>query len=43
MHQLVAADLTWWLLIPYITGTVSGSLFGAKVSMKIEQLIGAKT
>jgi len=43
MHHLVQADLTWWLLIPYVTGTVTGSIFGAKVSMKIEHLIGAKT
>ena len=43
MHHLVQADLTWWLLVPYIVGTVSGSLFGAKVSMFIEKTIGAKT
>jgi len=43
MHQLVVADLSYWLLIPYIIGTVSGSIFGAKVSMKIEKMIGAKT
>lgn len=43
MHQLVVADLSLWLFIPYVTGTVAGSLFGAKVSMKIESAIGAKT
>lgn len=43
MHYLVAADLTFWLAIPYIIGTVAGSIFGAKASMKIEKLIGAKT
>ena len=43
MHQLVAADLSLWLAIPYIGGTVAGSIFGAKVSMYIEKLIGAKT
>ena len=42
MHQLVVADLSFWLLIPYIVGTVSGSLFGAKVSMRIERSIGAR-
>ena len=42
MHLLVAADLTWWLAFPYIAGTVCGSLLGAKVSMYIEQKIGAK-
>ena len=43
MHQLVVADLSYWLAVPYIIGTVSGSIFGAKVSMKIEKIIGAKT
>lgn len=43
MHQLVVTDLSFWLLAPYVVGTVSGSLFGAKVSMKIEGLIGAVT
>ena len=43
MHHLVQADLTWWLLIPYIIGTVTGSISGAHISMKIEKLIGAKT
>lgn len=42
MRELVVADLTYWLLLPYIVGTVSGSLFGATISMKIEKLIGAK-
>lgn len=43
MHQLVMADLSYWLALPYVVGTVAGSLFGAKVSMAIERLIGAKT
>ena len=43
MHYLVATELSWVMAIPYIIGTVAGSLFGAKVSMKIEKLIGAKT
>ena len=31
------------MAIPYIVGTVAGSLFGSKVSMKIEKFLGAKT
>lgn len=31
------------LAIPYIIGTVGGSLFGSEVSIKIEKIIGAKT
>jgi uncharacterized membrane protein YfcA len=33
----------YWMAIPYLIGTVSGSLFGAKVAMGIEKKIGAKT
>lgn len=43
MHFLVASELSWVMAIPYIIGTVSGSVFGAKVSMKIEKIIDAKT
>ena len=43
MHQLVVASLAYWLIAPYIIGTVAGSIFGAKTSMKIETLIGAST
>lgn len=42
IRQLVLADLTWWLIVPYVAGTVSGSVFGAKVSMRIERIIGAR-
>ena len=31
------------MAVPYIIGTVSGSLFGASASIRIEKLIGAKT
>lgn len=43
MRELVVADLTVVLLIPYIIGTVAGSLTGAKVSMKIEKMLNAVT
>jgi hypothetical protein len=43
MHQLVVADLSYWLLVPYVVGTVAGSLTGSAVSMRIERMIGAKT
>jgi hypothetical protein len=39
---LVRSDWTFWLAIPYIIGTVTGSIYGMKISMKIEKLIGAK-
>lgn len=42
-HQLMIADFDIWLIIPYVIGTVSGSIFGAKASMKIEKIIGAVT
>ena len=43
MQQLVVADLSFWLFIPYVCGTVCGSITGATVSMRIEKLIGATT
>lgn len=43
MRELVISDLTPVLLLPYIIGTVAGSLTGAKVSMKIEKMINAVT
>ena len=43
MHHLVVTDLSWWLLAPYVIGTVVGSITGAKISMRIERLIGATT
>ena len=42
MRELVLAELTFWLIIPYIIGTVAGSIFGAKVSMRIEKLFNIK-
>lgn len=43
MHQLVVAELSYMLLLPYVVGTVMGSLTGAKASMRIEKVIGAVT
>lgn len=43
MRQLVVSDMNLWLLVPYVIGTVSGSLLGAKISMRIEKAIGAET
>ena len=42
-HLLVTSAMTWVLFIPYLIGTVAGSLFGAKVSMRIEKFLGAST
>lgn len=41
MRELVLADLSLTLVLPYIFGTVAGSLFGARVAMRIERLISA--
>ena len=43
MGILVVSEFNWTLAIPYIFGTVCGSLFGAKVSMRIEQWLVAST
>jgi hypothetical protein len=41
LKEMLSKDLAWHLLPGYITGTVLGSIFGAKVSMFIERMIGA--
>tara|TARA_R110000796_G_scaffold184876_1_gene301430 strand:- start:710 stop:979 length:270 start_codon:yes stop_codon:yes gene_type:complete len=43
MRELVLAELSFFLIIPYVVGTVAGSLTGQKASIWIEQKIGAKT
>jgi len=43
MGLLVKNDLTLMLLPPYVIGTVSGSIFDAKISIFIEKYIGAQT
>lgn len=42
MRELVVADLDIILLAPYVIGTVVGSITGAKASMYIEKIIGAR-
>lgn len=40
--QLIIADMAYWLIPVYVVGTVAGSVSGVKVSMWIENLLGAK-
>lgn len=40
-RQLVLSDMSLWLFLPYTVGTVAGSLSGAKLSMWIENKLGA--
>jgi hypothetical protein len=42
-YLLITNQMTWMLMIPYTIGTVSGSLTGQAISMRIEKLIGADT
>ena len=42
-RELVLSDMSFVLFIPYLAGTVVGSVTGAKISMWIEKLIGAST
>ena len=41
-RHLVTHDMSWALFAPYTIATVSGSVTGQKISMWIEQKIGAK-
>jgi len=43
IHTLVVTDLSFTLFIPYVFGTVAGSLTGSEISIYIERKIGAKT
>lgn len=38
---IVTQSMGWGLFIPYTIGTVSGSLAGQAISMRIEKMIGA--
>jgi len=40
-RQLVLAEMSWSLLLPYMVGTVAGSVFGVRVSIVIERWLGA--
>jgi hypothetical protein len=42
-RHLVLADMNLGLFIPYTIGTVSGSVYGVKVSMVIERWLGASS
>ncbi|MCU7904462.1 MAG: hypothetical protein KZQ76_01170 [Candidatus Thiodiazotropha sp. (ex Epidulcina cf. delphinae)] len=41
-RELILAEMSWVLFLPYIIGTVTGSLFGAQVAFRIERIIGAR-
>lgn len=43
MRELVVSDMTIMLLIPYTFGTVAGSVYGVKISMKIEKWLNARS
>lgn len=43
MRELVLAELVGYLIVPYVIGTVAGSLVGVKVSMWIEKLLNARS
>lgn len=40
-RQLVKADMTFILFLPYCMGTMMGSVFGVKISMFFEKILGA--
>ena len=40
-RELIKGDMSLELLPFYIIGTISGSVFGVKLSMKVEQWLGA--
>jgi len=42
-RELIKADMDFSLFIPYVAGTMVGSVTGAKISMKIEKWLGASS
>lgn len=40
-RELLIHEMSWGFMLPYLIGTVTGSLFGAKVAMRIEKAINA--
>ena len=40
-RELILSDMDFALFIPYTVGTVLGSLMGVKISMIIEEVLGA--
>lgn len=42
-YMINVLNFEWWILLPYVLGTVLGSLVGVTLSMKIETLIGARS
>lgn len=40
-RELIRGDMNYILFIPYLIGTVAGSLTGIKVSMFFEKILGA--
>lgn len=43
MRELIVSEMSFTLIVPYICGTVLGSVFGVKISMKIETWLNAKS
>ena len=40
-RELLLSDMAWTMFPPYVLGTVCGSLYGAKIALRIERRIGA--
>ena len=40
-RQLILEDMSYTFLLPYMVGCVAGSVFGVKISMRIEKWLGA--
>lgn len=40
-RELIKGDMNLILFVPYLIGTMAGSVFGVKIAMRIERMIGA--
>ena len=42
-RELILGDMNYILFIPYVAGTIFGSVYGMTISMKIEKYLNAST
>lgn len=42
-RELILGEMNLLLFVPYCLGTVIGSVFGVKISMKIEKILNAQS
>lgn len=42
-RELIIGEMNFVLFVPYVVGTIFGSVYGVKISMKIEKWLNARS